>query len=197
MPKRVTLAEVSNKLDRLMEAQKRLLSKEVKVEKKEALVEREEKEELKELKELEAFEKEIISEVGEHPLRKLTYRDIAKGSVGAFIGVAAHYTFVYSVKVAAEIDLFRATLLFPISFALGGVFMYVTGYRKIKDPKLMYFLPVRLTVLYIVSVITAMLTLWLFNPQFLNEFWPTYKQVATLTLSAVIGACTADLIGKE
>jgi len=149
------------------------------------------------LKELEAFEKEIKEQVGAHPLRRITYKDIAKGSIGALVGVAAHYSFVYGVKVAAEIDVVRATLLFPISYALGGVFMYLTGFRKIKDPKLLSFLPVRLTILYFTAVITSMLVLLLFNPEFLHNFWDSYKQVATVTLTAVIGACTADLIGKE
>ena len=197
MAKRVSMEELGKKLDQIISVQKKLLSKEAMVEKEEAVVEKEEKEELKELKELETFEKEIIREVGAHPLMKITYKDIAKGGIGSLVGVAAHYSFVYGVKVAAEIDIVRATLLFPISYALGGVFMYLTGYRRIKDPRLLSFLPVRLTVLYITAVLTSMLVLLLFNPEFLQDFWISYKQVATVTLSAVIGACTADLIGKE
>jgi uncharacterized membrane protein len=197
MPKRVSLEEINRKLDKIISAQSKLFAKEVKVEKEEELVQKEEKEELAKLKELETFEKELVREVGAHPLKKITYKDVAKGSVGAFIGVAAHYTFVYGVKVAAEIDVFRATLLLPISYALGGIFMYMTGFRRIKDPKIMSFLPVRLTILYIVAIITATLVLLLFNPDFLHDFWTAYKQVATMTLSAVIGACTADLLGKE
>jgi len=191
------MEELSRKLDQVISVQKKLLAKEAKVEREEAIVEKEEEKELKELAKLEAFEKEIVKEVGPHPLLKITYRDIAKGGIGALVGVAAHYSFVYGVKVAAEIDIFRATLLFPISYALGGVFMYLTGFRKVKDPKLLSFLPIRLTVLYLTAVITSMLVLLLFNPEFLYDFWSSYKQVATVTLSAVIGACTADLIGKE
>ncbi len=190
MPKKVSLEDINRKLDLLLKQE----SKELKEEK---LIEREEEAELQKLNELESFEKKIMTEVGPHPLRKLTYKDVAKGSIGAFIGVAAHYSFVYGVKVAAEIDIFRATLLFPISYAFGGIFMYLTGFRRIKDPKTMSFLPVRLTILYLVAVITSMLVLLLFNPEFFHDFWSTYKQVATVTLSAVIGACTADLIGKE
>lgn len=197
MSKRVSLEDINRKLDQLLAAQRKLLSKETKVEKEEELVEREEETELQKLKELETFEREIIREVGAHPLRELTYKDVVKGSIGAFIGVAAHYSFVYGVKVAAEIDVLRATLLFPIAYAFGGIFMYLTGFRKIKDPRVLSFLPIRLTILYIVAVITSMLVLLLFNPEFFHEFWTTYKQVATVTLSAVIGACTADLIGKE
>jgi len=197
MQKRVSLEALNRKVDLILANQKKLLKEEAKVEKEEKLVHEEELLELKKLEELEAVERELVHAVGEHPLQKITYKDIAKGSIGAFIGVGAHYTFVYGVKVAAEIDVMRATLLFPISYALGGIFMYMTGFRRIKDPKLMSFLPVRLTVLYIVAVITAMLVLWLFNPEFFHDFWMSYKQVATVSLTAVIGACTADLLGKE
>ena len=54
----------------------------------------------------------------------------------------------------------------------------------------------RLTVLYLTAVITAFLLLFLFEPQFLTTFEGAYKQLATVTLSATIGACTADLIGR-
>ncbi len=198
MPKkRVSLDDINRKLDRVMSTQKMILAREESLAKTEELVHREELEELEKLKELKAYEREVLERVGSHPLKRISYKDVAKGSVGAFIGIAAHYTFVYGVKVAAEIDVFRATLLFPISFILGGVFMYMTGFRKIRDPKLMSFLPVRLTILYTVAVLTATLSLILFNPDFFHSFWDTYKQIATVTLSATIGACTADLIGKE
>lgn len=204
MPKKVKLEDVNKKLELLLAGQRKLLKEEKKiekeeekVEKEEKLLETEEKEEIEKLEELKKLEKEAIREAGPHPLKKITLRDISKGCVGAVIGVVAHYTFVYGIKVAAEIDVTRATLLFPISYALGGIFMYMTGFRRIKDPKLLSFLPVRLTVLYLTAVITAALVLILFNPEFFHNFWESYKQVATVTLSATIGACTADLLGKE
>jgi len=198
MPKKkVTLEAIDRKLNRILKNQKELAGLERKELKEERKIERLEAEELEELKELERFEKEIKQAVGSHPLRKITYRDIAKGTIGALIGVVAHYTFVYGIKVAHEIDVVRAGLLFPISYCLGGIFMYMTGFRKIKDPKLLSFLPVRLTVLYLVAVTTAFLTLLLFNPEFLDSYTEAFKQVATVTLTAVIGACTADLIGKD
>lgn len=190
MKKKVSLDEINSKLDRILRNQARL-------EKEEEVVHEEEKEELRELRELEAFEKKVSEEVGEHPLRRLTYKDLSKGAIGAFLGVAAHYTFVYGIKVAAEIDVVRASLLFPIAYCFGGVFMYFTGFRRIKDPKLAKFLPLRLTVLYVVALITAFLSLWLFNPEFMADSVLAYKQLATVTLSAVIGACTADLVGRD
>jgi len=190
MKKKVSLDDINVKLDRILRNQVRL-------EKEEEVVHGEEKEELRELRELEAFERKISEEVGEHPLRRLTYKDLSKGVIGAFLGVAAHYTFVYGIKVAAEIDVVRASLLFPISYAFGGIFMYYTGFRRIKDPKLAKFLPLRLTVLYGVALVTAGLTLLLFNPEFMHDKVLAYKQLATVTLSAVIGACTADLVGRD
>jgi len=197
MPKRVSLEEINRKLDKVISAQKRLFSEESAVHSEEKEVHREEVEELRKLTELEAVEKELVREIGEHPLQKISYKDVAKGSVGAFIGIVAHFTFRYGVEVAAEISVARASLLLPISYAIGGIFMYMTGFRRIKDPKIVSFLPVRLTILYFVAILTAILVLIFFNPEFFHDFWTAYKQVATVTLSAVIGACTADLIGKE
>jgi len=190
MKKKVSLEDINSKLDHILKNQ-------ASIEKEEKSIHAEEHEELRELHELEAFEKKISEEVGEHPLVRLTYKDLAKGVIGAFLGVAAHYTFVYGIKVASDIDVVRATLLFPIAYAFGGIFMYYTGFRRIKDPKLARFLPLRLSVLYVVAVVTTFFSLFLFNPSFLADGVLAYKQVATVTLSAVIGACTADLVGRD
>ncbi|MBW2973553.1 TIGR02587 family membrane protein [Candidatus Woesearchaeota archaeon] len=187
--KKVTLGILNQKLDLLTKAVKR-------VERKESQLEKEERAELAELKKLEEIEKKIQERVKAHPLRKITYKDIAKGALGAFIGVVAHYTFLYGIHVAAEIDIFRATLLFPIAYLLGGIFLYATGFRKVSG-KMLWFLPVRLTVLYIISLVMAIAVLYLFHPEFSYHFWDGYKQVAAVNLTALIGACTADLIGKE
>src|SRR3989338_6581049 len=146
MKKRASLEAIDRKLSKVLSNQNRLIKLEIKTEK-------EERKELSGLERLEALEKEIEKEVGPHPLRRITYKDIAKSSVGAFIGVVAHYTFVYGIKVASEIDLARAIILFPISYGIGGIFMYATGYRKIKDSRVKFFLPLRLTVVYFTALI--------------------------------------------
>ena len=87
-------------------------------------------------------------------------------------------------------------MLFPISYILGGVFLYATGFRKVSR-KMLWFLPVRLTVLYVISLLMAIGVLYLFHPEFAHHFADGYKQVAAVTLTALIGACTADLIGQE
>ena len=57
-------------------------------------------------------------------------------------------------------------------------------------------MPVRLLVLYICSLIMSVLVLLLFYPNFGHNFLESYKMVAGVMLAAVVGACTADLIGK-
>jgi len=188
--KKVNLEEIDRKLNLLLKDVK-------KIKKEEKYIEKEEEIELEELRKLEEIEEKIKKGVGVHPLRKITYRDLAKGALGAFIGVVAHYTFIYGIHVAEDIDIFRATLLFPIAYLLGGVFLYATGFRKVST-KMLWFLPVRLTVLFVISLIMAVLVLYLFHPDFMQHFfWNGYKQVATVTLTGIIGACTADLIGRE
>ena len=151
--------------------------------------------ELEQLAKLEEFEREIKKAVGRHPLTKITIKDIEKGTVGAFFGIAAHYTFVYGVKVAQQIDMIRATIIFILAYLVGAVFLYLTGYRKLKI-KTYAFLPRRLTVLYLTAILTSFLLLNLFEPTFLSSFENAYKSLATVSLSATIGACTADLIGR-
>jgi len=185
--KKVTLEDINKKIDALNRKIEKIATQETK----------ELKEEEQELKKLEIIEKKIKQKVEAHPLKKITYHDIAKGALGAFIGIVAHYTVIYGVHIAEEITVTRATLLFFLAYALGGVFLYATGFRKVST-RLMWFLPVRLTVLYIISLFMAVAVLYLFFPDFTHHFfWEGYKQVAAVTLTALIGACTADLIGKE
>ncbi|MBI4146660.1 DUF2391 family protein [Candidatus Woesearchaeota archaeon] len=197
MKKRVSLEDVSRKLDAILAVQKKLAVRERSLEKKEHELEVEEKEELFGLSELKKMEQEIESELGPHPLVKVTLRDVAKGMVGAFIGVVAHFTFFYGIEVAEWLSFTRASLLYPLSFAIGGIFMYATGFRKVRDARVLRFLPVRLIMLYVVALLMAALVLLFFSPEFGHDWFTSYKQLATVTLIAVIGACTADLIGKE
>ncbi len=150
-----------------------------------------------ELDKLQKIEEDIKKDVGDHPLTKITARDIIKGLVGAFIGLAVHYTFTYGVEISEGLTFLRATLLFPVTFIIGLMFIYATGFRKVSDPKLLIFMPARLLVLYVTAIIMSILVLFLFYPNFGNEFVESYKMVAAVMLAAVIGACTADLFGKE
>jgi uncharacterized membrane protein len=202
--RKTSLSDINRKLDALLSGQKKILKeeKEVLKEEKEELaeekkVEGETEEELSELKKLELLEKEIEKQTETHPLRKVTYKDIARGAVGAFFGSVAHYTFLYGIEVAETLDMVRASFLYLLSFLIGGVFLYITGFRKIKDVKVLAFLQIRLIVLYITSILMAILVLYFFHPDFGHSFLISFKQVATVTLTAILGACTADLIGKD
>lgn len=194
MAKRVTLSELDKKLNKVIKNQSVLLKGQSKLERLEKQIESEEEEELKRLK---SIRKEIEEELGPHPLTKITSRDIAKGVVGSFIGIVAHFTFFYGIKVAHWLTMTRAALLYPLSLVIGGVFMYATGFRKVKGVRVMKFLPVRLLVLYIVSLVVSALVLFFFSPEFLHSFEYAFKELSTVSLIAIIGACTADLIGKE
>ena len=209
--KKPSLAEISKKLDLILKEQGEIKKEESRIEagegrlevlekkgvSEEAIVEKEEEEELSELQKLGRLEAQVKTQVIPHPLKRITSKDIARGSVGALFGAVAHYTFIYGLEVATKITFARAILLFALSFTLGGIFLYATGFRKIKDPKVIIFLPIRLIVLYLTAVIMSILVLWFFEPSFLQSFEQSFKGVSTVTLIAVIGACTADLIGKD
>lgn len=191
--KKVTIEQLDKKIDKLSKTMNKCL----RVQEQIAVEEHEElQKELEELKKLEKLE-ETLEKRGPHPLKKITYKDFAKGALGAFIGIVAHYTVIYGIHIAEKLTVTRATILFVLAYALGGVFLYATGFRKVST-KLIWFLPVRLTVLYGISLVMSVAVLYLFFPEFIHHFfWEGYKQVAAVTLTALIGACTADLIGKE
>ncbi len=192
--KKVSLSDIQKELISIKREQKKITKFEEQQLKRETKIASQESEELAALEDV---EKKLKQAVGAHPLRKVTYKDIAKGSIGAFIGTTAHYSFIYGVKVAQQIDITRAILLFPLAFAIGAIFLYITGFRKIKNPKLIWFLPIRLTVLFLTALVVSFLVLYLLHPSFLHHPVEMFKILATVQLSAVIGACTADLIGKE
>lgn len=212
---------ISKKLDKILNMENRLLKAEEIVEEKENQLMREEKKieseerhiELEEhtldsisktlnreendIEKLEKIEQEIKKEVGEHPLAQVTLKDLSKGLIGAFIGLAIHYTFMYGVEISEKITMTRATLLFPLTFIVGLLFIYATGFRKIEDKKILIYMPLRLAILYVCSLVMSILILYLFYPNFGHSFEESYKMVAGVMLAAVVGACTADLLGKE
>jgi len=195
--KKVSLEDIHKELQAIKRQQKKIAGFEEKQVKREKRISAQETEEIEELKALKQAQEKLKKAVGKHPLRKVTYKDVAKGAIGAFIGTTAHYSFIYGVKVAQSIDITRAILLFPLAFAIGAIFLYITGFRKIKSTKLMWFLPIRLVVLFLTSLTVSFFVLYLLHPEFLHHPVDMFKTLATVQLSAIIGACTADLIGRE
>ncbi len=205
------LAEINRKLDRLLSMQSQLLAKEEVVAREEEKVlsltaaegaeehklEEVAEKELSELEQLKAMEKRIQSEVSTHPLRKITFRDFTKGMIGAFIGIVAHFSFLEGLHVAENFTMFRATLLYLISLLIGIAFLYFAGFRYVGDRLVLRFIPLRIVVIYFTAILVVLLVLWLFGSITLaSHFSEVYKTVSAISILAILGACTADLIGK-
>lgn len=188
--KKASLESIEKKLDLVLKKEKEQLREGEEFEKLE-------KKQLKELSDLEKLEKSIKKQVSPHPLRSLTIKDMSKALIGAFVGIISHFAFAEGAHLAESITMGRASLFFLVSFLIGLIFIYFTGYRKVIYRKLLFFLPVRLTVIYIVTIFTVFFVLYLFNFTIGADFSLIYKQVAVVSLPAIIGASAADLIGRE
>ncbi len=131
-----------------------------------------------------------------HPLRRITFHDITKGLIGAFFGVVGHFAFFYGHKIAAEFTYFRATLVLLVSILLLLAFLYFSGFRRIAEYH--KYLPIRAVVIFCTAILVSVTVLFLFG---VLHFPPTpgelYKEVAAVSILAVMGAATADLIGGE
>ena len=171
--------------------------KEEEIEKKEAAIISEEKKIEKETEKVEKLEKEIKREVTAKPLTKFNMKYLNKGIIGAFIGVVAHFAFVYGKEIAKEISTTRATVLIIFSYVLIMILMYETGYREIKEKKLLGILPIRATVIFVTSIVVILIIFFLFNQINLLDLTGLYKQIAVTSVLAALGAGTADLIGRD
>src|SRR3989338_6045330 len=171
--------------------------KEEEIEKKEAAIITEEKKIEKETEKVEKLEKDIKREVTAKPLTKFNMKDLNKGIIGAFIGVVAHFAFIYGKEIAKDISTTRATILILFSYLLIIILMYETGYREIKEKRLLGILPKRATAIYLTSVVIILVIFLLFNQINLSDITGTYKQIAVTSVLAALGAGTADLIGRD
>ena len=171
--------------------------KEEEIEEKEAEIIGEEKRIEKETEKVERLEKEIKREVTAKPLTKFSMKDLNKGIIGAFIGVVAHFAFIYGKEIAKDISTARATILIIFSYLLIIILMYETGYREIKEKRLLGILPKRATAIYLTSVVIILIIFLLFNQINLSDITGTYKQIAVTLILASLGAGTADLIGRD
>lgn len=183
---------------KILKQQQQLISEEEQELREEYKIERQEEQELEELHKIRALEKNIKKEVGQSPLKRITIRDVSKSIIGAFIGIMGHFSFFYGVKIAHDISMSRATVLYIVSFIIGTLFVYFAGYRKVSDKKFMRFIPLRIFAIYFTSLLVIVFVLYLFG--FLttqHHFTEIYKTVSTISILAVLGAATADLIGKS
>lgn len=167
------------------------------IEQKETQIMAEEKKVEKETEKIEKLEKEIKKEVAQKPLKRFNVKDLNKGIIGAFIGVVAHFAFVYGKEIAKQITTTRATVLIVFSYVLIIILMYETGYREIKEKRLLGILPIRATVIFMTSIIVILVIFFLFNQIDLSDLTGLYKQIAVTSVLAALGAGTADLIGRD
>lgn len=174
-----------------------LEKKEEQMEKKELAILTEEKKIEKAAEKSQKIEKEIRKEVMPKPLKAITIKDFSKGIVGAFIGVVAHFAFIYGKQIANDITMARATILFAFSYLLIIILMYETGYREIKEKSLWGILPKRATAIYLTSIVMIPVIFYLFSQLNLSNLPELYKQIAVTSVLASVGAGTADLIGRD
>ncbi len=151
-----------------------------------------------ELQKLEQLQQEVSKGASAHPLTKITRADIVRSIIGALIGTVGHFAFFYGVELAQRISGTRATALYLLSLIVSFFFMYYSGFRKVKEIRIFRFIPLRVAVVFIISILVVIATLFIFG--FINTntgFLEGYKIVATTLLLAVLGASTADILGKE
>lgn len=158
----------------------------------------EEEQELDELKKLERLEQEVKRDVAPKPLARITYHDFTKGVIGAFFGIVGHFAFFYGSKIAHDITVGRAHALMVTSLAILVLFIYFSGFRKLKKSRKHHLIPWRVLVIYLTAHAVIFFVLFLFGKiSFSMPGVEIYKNVATVSLLAVMGAATADLIGGE
>lgn len=163
----------------------------------EKIIESEEKEEEHELEKLENLEQDIEEQLKEKPMKKISSRDFYRSMVGSFFGILGHFAFFYGVEISQDITVLRATFLYIVAFFIGVIFLYMTGYRKMEGRDVVGMIPLRLLTIYFTSILVVIFVLFLFG--FIStetSFVEVYKTVATVSILAVMGAVTADLIGK-
>src|SRR3989338_1224587 len=152
----------------------------------------------KELEKLESLKEEISKDVGSHPLTKITRSDIIRSSIGALIGTVGHFAFFYGIELAERISNARAVSLYFLALLVTFGFMYYSGFRKVKNIRIFRFIPLRVLVIYLVSLTVVVLTLFIFGViDFQTPFIQVFKAVSTNLLLAVLGASTADILGKD
>lgn len=211
MPKKDILEEIRNDQKKILSLQKKILEKETSIEKKEEEVLRLEREELKEedkilneeelaleeLKKIEELEKKILKDVEGSAIKKVTYRDVTKGMIGAFFGIVGHFAFAKGSDIASYLSYTRSTVLLLVSFAVIVIFLYFAGFRKVDDTFKFKFIPVRAIVIYFSALTTIFIVLSLYGVFTIDTtFKEFYTTIAAISLLAVLGAGTADLIGK-
>lgn len=201
-----TKVSINEKLDLILKNQtqilkneKKIIGEEEKIEKFETLELKEENVALKDdkeiLDELNKLEKQL-KKASNSPIKNITKRDIVKGFIGAFIGVMSHFAFSKASEIATTLTFIRATIIYIVAFIIIIVMLFYTGFRTVEKSLVLKFMPIRAMVLYSVSIITIIFVYLLFGKLHFESFSDIYILVSASIILAVMGAGTADLIGR-
>lgn len=151
----------------------------------------------KEIAEIQRLEADIKSGVQPSPIRRITYKDVTNGFVGAFVAVVNQFAFADGFRIAEHYTIFQSSLLLLTSFFIIVLFIYYTGFRKTTDGFVFRFLPVRAGSLYLVSLLVSVMVPFAFKTLTIDmPFSVMYGTIASISVLAVLGAGTADLLGK-
>ena len=190
----------------ILENEAKILGEEEKILQKEEEIEQLEREEMTNeknyhtqeegsLESLLALQQQLENE-SKKSMRKITKKDFFKGFIGAFIGVMSHFAFLKAVSISEDLTFTRATALLIVAAIIIVTMLYFTGFRQIRNKFVFNFIPLRATILYGVSIFTILFVNFLFGQIQDFSFLGLYNLVAANIILAVIGAGTADLIGR-
>ena len=197
--------EIIKKLDKILKNQEKLLAEEGELLEDERKMLKGEKAIQKAEAKILAQEKALMSE--EHAielalhrkiLKKITIHDVYKGIIGSFFGTIGHFAFFEGAHIAEQMSMTRATILYAFAYFVGWMLIYASGFRKVKEKKAFHLIPIRVTVMFVIAILSSVLILLLFNQIKLGmAFSDIYKIVANVCVLAMFGATTADFLGSE
>ncbi|MAG45421.1 MAG: hypothetical protein CMH63_01460 [Nanoarchaeota archaeon] len=167
------------------------------IEKKLDSILRREREQADSDEDLEEDLEEIKKDLEGSPLKKITVKDFGKALIGSFIGVTSHFVFLEGAHFADNLTTARASWLLIVAYVVGLIFIYAAGFKKVKQIRLLSFIPARITLIYIVALSVTFFVLYIYGITAHSSAILIYKQVAAVSIPAIIGASAADLIGHE
>ncbi|HIJ98479.1 TPA: DUF2391 family protein [archaeon] len=144
-------------------------------------------------KEIESLKKEIKPEVTE----KFTYKDIARGIVGAIFGMSIMGWHEGVRNAAINMPSINVALIVLLTIIAGASVLYFSQYRRIKEKWIIHqLLPKRFLIFYILSLLIVFFIYTLFNIIQLGvtPSKEIIRLVLVIGLPAVIGASAADII---
>lgn len=195
---------IKQELERLEEkeisleaGEEQLKKGESRIEKQEKTIRQDEKKIEGEAKRILGVEEEIRNNVIIKPLGKVTIMDVNKGLIGAFFGTIAHFAFIYGREIAKGITNTRAAVLYAFSYFLLIFLMYRAGYREIEEKKYLELFPLRATILYLLSICVVIFVFLLYNQIEVITLGVLFREVSVVSILAVLGAGTADMLGRH